>query len=34
MLGDTLGGHNRSRLEEYLEAVEVEAIDLEAVNRE
>jgi len=31
---DTLGGHDRSRLEEYLEAVDLEAIDLKAVNRE
>jgi len=44
MLGDTLGGHDRSRLEEYLgvvdldpidpKAVNLEAVDLEAVNLE
>jgi len=32
MLGNTLGGHDRSRLEEYLEAVDLEPIDLKAVN--
>ena len=31
-VGDTLGGHDRSRLEEYLEAVDLEAIDLEAID--
>jgi hypothetical protein len=35
VLGDTLGGHDRSRLEEYLEAVDLEeymeAVDLEAI---
>ena len=34
MLGDTLGGHDRSRLEEYLDAVDLEAIDLKAFNVE
>ena len=34
MLGDTVGGHDRSRLEEYLEVVDLEAIDLKAVNLE
>jgi len=33
-LGDTLGGHDRTRLEEYLEVVDLEAIDLKAVNPE
>jgi hypothetical protein len=32
MLGPTLGGHDRSNLEEYLEVVDLEAIDLMAVN--
>ena len=32
--GDALGGHDRSRLEEYLEAVDLEAVDLEAVDLE
>jgi len=32
VLGDTLGGHDRTRLEEYLEVVDLEAIDLNAVN--
>jgi len=30
-LNDPLGGHDRSRLEEYLEAVDLEVIDLKAV---
>ena len=34
MLGDTLGGHDQSRLEEYMEAVDLEAIHLKAVNLE
>jgi len=34
VLGDTLGGHDRSRLEEYLEAVDLKAIDLKVVNLE
>jgi hypothetical protein len=39
MLGEILGGHDRTRLEEYLEAIDLEAIDqkvgnLEAVNLE
>ena len=34
MLGETLGGHHRSRLEKYLEAVDLEAIDLEAIDLE
>jgi hypothetical protein len=29
-LGDALGGQNRSRLEENMEAVDLEAIDWEA----
>jgi hypothetical protein len=33
-LRDALGGHDRSRLEELLEAVDVEVIDLKAVNLE
>jgi hypothetical protein len=28
-LGDALGGHDRSRLEEYIEEVDLEAVDLE-----
>jgi len=28
MLGDTLGGHDRSKLEEYLDLVDLESIDL------
>jgi len=32
VLGDILGGHDRSRLEEYFEAVDLEAIDLEAID--
>jgi uncharacterized protein YjbI with pentapeptide repeats len=32
--GDTLGGHDRSRLEEHLGAVDLEAIDLEAIDLE
>ena len=31
---DALGGHDQSRLEEYLEAVDSEVIDLKAVNVE
>ena len=34
MFGDTLGGHDRSSLEEYLEAVGLEVIDQKAVNLE
>jgi len=34
VLGDSLGGHDRSTLEEYLEAVDLEGIDLKAVNQE
>jgi len=34
VLRDTLGGHDRTRLVEYLEAVDVEASDRRAVNRE
>jgi len=34
VLGDTLGGHDQSRLEEYLESVDLEAIDLRGVNLE
>jgi len=34
MLGDTLGGSDRSKLEEYLMAVDLEAIDMKAVNLE
>jgi len=34
MLGDTLRGHDRSRLEEYLEVVDLDVIDLEAVHLE
>jgi len=29
VFGDTLGGHDRSRLEEYLEVVDLEAVDRE-----
>jgi hypothetical protein len=34
VLGDALGGQNRSRLEENMEAVDLEAIDLKGVNLE
>ena len=34
VLGDTFGGHDRTRSEEYLEAVDLEAIDLKAANPE
>jgi len=33
-LRDALGGHDQSRLEEYLEAVDLEVIDLKAVHLE
>jgi hypothetical protein len=33
-LRDALGGHDRSRLEEYLEEVDVEVIKLKAINLE
>ena len=29
MFGDTLGGHDRSRLEEYLEVVDLEVVEWE-----
>jgi len=32
VLGGTVGGSDRSRLEEYLEAVDLEVIDLEAID--
>jgi pyruvate-formate lyase-activating enzyme len=34
LLGDTVGGHDRTRWEEYWEAVDLEVIDLKAVNLE
>jgi len=33
VLGDTLGGHDRTRLEEYLDPVEEKTIDLKAVSQ-
>ena len=32
MMGDPLGGHHQSGLEEYLEPIDREVIDLTAVN--
>ena len=34
MMGDKLGRHDRSKLEEHLEVVDLEAIDLKVVNLE
>jgi len=34
MMGDTLGGHDRTILEEYLEAIDLEVIELKVVNLE
>jgi len=33
-LGDTHGGHDQTRLEEYFEAVDLEMIDHQAINLE
>jgi uncharacterized protein YjbI with pentapeptide repeats len=33
-LGNTLAGHDKTRLEEYFEKVDLEGIDLKAINLE